>query len=92
MFEPGERSLPCLPWLVKDFISHRYDMKHLIKKIMTSAVYARSSFANRRATKATRNSLSHYRVKRLPAEVLLDAIARITDVPYAICGLSRGLA
>src|SRR5262249_20887940 len=32
-----------LDWLVSDFIAHRYDVKHLMRTIMNSAVYARSS-------------------------------------------------
>ncbi len=78
-----------LDWLVADFIAHRYDVKHLIKTIMNSAAYARSSvpFAgNALDTKY----LSHYRVKRLPAEVLLDAIARVTDVPTPFTGYPAG--
>ncbi len=34
--------------------------------------------------------LSHYRVKRLPAEVLLDAIARVTEVPTPFAGYPAG--
>jgi hypothetical protein len=34
--------------------------------------------------------LSHYRVKRLPAEVLLDAISRVTDVPTPFAGYPAG--
>ena len=34
---------PLLDWLVADFLAHGYDVKHLIRTIMTSAVYARSS-------------------------------------------------
>src|SRR5262249_49082387 len=34
--------------------------------------------------------LSHYRVKRLPAEVLLDAISRVTEVPTPFSGYPAG--
>jgi hypothetical protein len=34
--------------------------------------------------------LSHYRVKRLPAEVLLDAIAHVTEVPTPFGGYPAG--
>src|SRR5262249_42759486 len=55
-------------WLLAEFVAHRFDVKHLIRTIMTSAAYARSSLTvpgNESGTKF----LSHYRVKRLPAEV-----------------------
>jgi hypothetical protein len=84
---PSDEAL--LDWLVADFIAHRYDVKHLIRTIMNSAVYARSSVpvpGNESDTKF----LSHYRVKRLPAEVLLDAIARVTEVPTPFSGYPAG--
>jgi hypothetical protein len=84
---PSDEAL--LDWLVADFIAHRYDVKHLIRTIMNSAVYARSSVpvpGNESDTKF----LSHYRVKRLPAEVLLDAIARVTEVSTPFSGYPAG--
>jgi hypothetical protein len=78
-----------LDWLVHDFIAHRFDVKHLIRTIMSSAAYARSSQpvpGNERDTKY----LSHYRVKRLPAEVLLDAISQVTEVPTPFTGYPSG--
>ena len=82
---------PLMDWLVDDFLAHGYDVKHLIRTIMNSAAYARSSVpvpGNAADTKF----LSHYPVKRLPAEVLLDAIARVTEVADLVRGLSGGLA
>jgi hypothetical protein len=84
---PSDQAL--LDWLVADFIAHRYDVKQLIRTILTSAVYARSSLpvpGNESDTKF----LSHYRVKRLPAEVLLDAIAQVTEVPTSFSGYPAG--
>ena len=83
---------PLMDWLVADFRAHGYDVKHLIRTIMNSAVYARSSVpvAGRHAADA--KFLSHYPVKRLPAEVLLDAIARVTDVPTTLPRLPGRLA
>jgi hypothetical protein len=80
---------PLLEWLVADFLAHGYDLKHLVRTIMTSAAYARSSLpvpGNASDTKF----LSHYPVKRLPAEVLLDAIARVTEVPTNFPGYPSG--
>lgn len=80
---------PLLEWLVADFLAHKYDMKHLIRTIMTSAVYARSSLPSAENSADTR-FLSHYPVKRLPAEVILDAIARVTEVPNEFPGYPSG--
>ena len=80
---------PLLEWLVADFLAHKYNMKHLVRTIMSSAVYARSSLPT--AENATDSRfLSHYPVKRLPAEVILDAIARVTEVPNNFPGYPSG--
>ena len=43
-----------------------------------------------RGTRRTTKFLSHYRVKRLPAEVLLDAISQVTEVPTPFAGYPSG--
>ena len=78
-----------MAWLVEDFRSHGRDVRHLIRRIMTSAAYSRSSDpipGNEDDSKF----LSHYPAKRLPAEVLLDAIARVTEVPTPFAGYPAG--
>lgn len=76
-------------WLVADFRAHKRDVKHLIRTIMTSAAYARSSEPVP-GNETDAKFLSHYTVKRLPAEVLLDAISRATDVPTPFGGYPSG--
>ena len=61
--------------LAKDFIEHKYDVKTLIRLIMNSAAYQRSAKAAPGA-EADDRFYSHYLVRRLPAEVLLDAYSR----------------
>lgn len=62
-----------------DFVKHGYDLKHLIRTIMNSSVYQLSSEAN--ATNQSDNVFySKYVIKRLPAEVLLDAMSQVTGV------------
>ena len=78
-----------MDWLVADLLAHDFDVKHLIRTIMTSAVYARSSGpVAGNETDAT--FLSHYPVKRLPAEVILDAVSKVTRVPTAFAGYPAG--
>ena len=75
--------------LSKDFVEHGFHVKHLIATIMNSAVYQLSSEAN--ATNTSDNKYySKYIVKRLPAEVLLDAMSQVTGVPSKFGGYPAG--
>jgi hypothetical protein len=76
-------------WLVDDFRAHRRDVKHLIRTIMTSAAYSRSSEPGL-GDRDDGRFLSHYVVKRLPAEVLLDALGRATGVATNFAGYPGG--
>jgi hypothetical protein len=70
---------PLLDALAEHFRKERYDIKKLVRTIMTSRVYGLSSLANDRNAGDTRNYSRHYR-QRLRAEVLLDAVSDITGV------------
>jgi len=66
--------------VVQDFIDHKFDVKHLIRTIMNSGAYQLSSEAN--ATNQYDGVFySKYVVKRLPGEVILDAMSQVTGVP-----------
>ena len=72
-----------------DFVKHGYDLKHLMRTIMNSATYQLSSESN--ATNQADNVFySKYIIKRLPAEVLLDAMSQVTGVPTAFAGYPAG--
>jgi hypothetical protein len=66
--------------LVKDFTAHKYDVKHLIRTIMNSATYQRSSTPLAENV-ADDRFYSHYLIRRLSAEVALDAYSQVTGVP-----------
>jgi hypothetical protein len=66
--------------LEKDFIAHKYDVKWLIRTVMNSATYQRSARPLPGNEKDDR-FYSHYLIRRLPAEVILDAYAQVTGVP-----------
>ena len=71
---------PLLAALAQHLVEHRYDLKQLIRVILQSATYARSSqplTENRAETRF----YSRYYPRRLMAEVLLDAISQVTAVP-----------
>lgn len=75
--------------LTQDFVKNGYDIKRLIRLIMNSSTYQLSSEAN--ATNQTDTVYySKYIVKRLPAEVLLDAMSQVTGVPSAFPGYPSG--
>jgi hypothetical protein len=80
---------PLLEALADDFRRHGYDLKHLIRTIMASTVYALSSTPNERNVSDTRNFSRHYR-QRLRAEVLLDAVGDLTGVPESFDGTPPG--
>jgi hypothetical protein len=73
--------------LAKDVIDHKYDVKHLIRTIMNSATYQRSS-RPLLGNKSDDRFYSHYLIRRLPAEVILDAYSQVTDVPTPFTQLS----
>jgi hypothetical protein len=74
------RNEALLDALAKDLIEHRYDLKYLMKTIMQARTYQTTSVATP-ANKIDTQFFSHYPVRRLQGEELLDAIAQVTDVP-----------
>jgi len=66
--------------LVSDFVSNRYDLRHLIRRITASAAYQRSAVPTP-GNEADDRYYSRCVPRRLPAEVLLDAYAQVTGVP-----------
>lgn len=77
---------PLLDAIANDFVSHGYDLKHLIRTIMRSNLYQLSAEPNETNVGDTRHFSRAYH-RRLPAEVLLDAVALATGVPEDFQGL-----
>ncbi|HEY1336074.1 MAG TPA: DUF1549 domain-containing protein [Bryobacteraceae bacterium] len=75
--------------LSRDFVEHGYDVQRLIRQVMTSSVYQLSSEAN--ATNQSDNVYySKFIVRRLAAEVILDAMSQVTGAPTAFSGYPAG--
>jgi hypothetical protein len=75
--------------LTRDFVGNGYDVRRLIRSIMNSAVYQLSSEAN--ATNQSDNTYySKHIVRRLAAEVILDAMSQVTGSPTAFSGYPAG--
>lgn len=69
-----------MAFLSRFLIDHRYDLKALMREIMLSETYQRSS-EPLDGNQADRKYFSHYYPKRLMAEVIHDAIVSVTNVP-----------
>jgi len=67
-----------LKYLEQELVSHKYDLKHIYRLILNSKTYQLSSRPNQ-WNQQDLTHFSHYRVKRLGAEQLLDAVSEITD-------------
>jgi Protein of unknown function (DUF1553)/Protein of unknown function (DUF1549)/Bacterial Ig-like domain (group 2) len=76
--------------LVRDFVAHNYDVNYLIRTIMQSATYQTSSKPLKENVDDDKYG-SHYAIKRLPAEVLLDAYSQVTQVPEKFEGYPAGM-
>jgi len=82
-------NVPLMNALVEDFVKSGYDIKHLCRVILSSAAYQRSW----KTTPANVNDdryFSHYLARRLPAEVVLDAVSQVTQVPTLFSGFAKG--
>jgi hypothetical protein len=76
--------------LKKEFVDKKYDLRALMRVVLTSRAYQLSS-ATRPGNEADVRFYSHYAARRLPAEVLLDAICDATGVPERFDGYPVGL-
>ncbi len=80
---------PLLAFLTDKVIESGFDAKAIMRLIMNSRVYQLSSTPNTTNGRDEQN-FSHYMRRRLPAEVLLDAICEVTQVPETFPGLPAG--
>ncbi len=75
--------------LVDELVSSGFDLRQLMRSILSSAAYQRSSKTNE--TNADDEVYySHYIPRRMPAEVALDAVTQVTRVPTRFEGLPEG--
>jgi len=84
-------SNPALWQLMQDeFRGSGFDLRHLQRLILTSRAYQLSSRSLPGNANDTRY-YSHYQARRLPAEVLVDALSAATGVPAIFEGYPIGL-
>jgi hypothetical protein len=81
---------PLWNYLNEQFVQSGFDLKHLMRLILNSQTYQRS------ASTLPQNQhdfrfYSHAQARRLPAEVLLDAIGAATGEPEQFAGYPLGI-
>ncbi len=74
--------------LAKDFIKHKFDVKHLIRTICNSRTYQLSSTANE-SNRHDKQNHARYYGKRLIAEVFLDAVDQVCGTRTQFNKMSR---
>lgn len=76
--------------LNREFVEHRYSLRHLVRVIMNSRTFQLSS--ETRPENATEiRFYSHFYARRLPSEVLLDAVSYSTGIPDEFAGYPIGI-
>ena len=79
-----------LDYLAKRMVDHNFDIRKLAKEICMSAAYQRSTRANDNNEQDTRN-YARATIRRMRAEVLLDAIADASGNTAKHTGMSQGM-
>ncbi len=80
---------PLFDWLAKQVVENRYDLKQVMRLILNSRVYQLTADPND-TNREDEQNFSHHYVRRIPAEVLLDAISEVTGSPELFLGRPRG--
>jgi hypothetical protein len=80
---------PLLAHLSRQVVDSDYDLKAVTRLILNSQVYQLSSVSNETNFDDQQN-FSHYLVKRMPAEVLLDAMSAVTESAEEFAGFPSG--
>jgi hypothetical protein len=80
---------PLLAALSADFAGHGFDMKRLMRTILPSRAYQRSSRPNA-TNRADDRFYSRCLPRRLSGEALLDAICQVTEQPESYAGMPAG--
>ena len=72
--------------LAKDFVKHKFDVKHVIRTIVNSRVYQLSAEPTA-ANKDDRQNFARYYARRLIAEVFFDAVNQVTGARAGFGGV-----
>jgi hypothetical protein len=75
--------------LTQDFVEHRFDARHLMRRIVTSATYQRSAVPTP-SNRHDEQNFSHAVPRRVPAEALLDSLVQATGIAENFAGAPPG--
>jgi hypothetical protein len=75
--------------LAEDFVASGYDVKHLIRTITISYAYRLNS-APEPGNAGDTQTFARFYARRLPAEVILDGISQVLEVPTVFPGVPAG--
>lgn len=73
-----------------EFVAKRYDLKHMMRLILNSRAYQLAS-STVEGNETDARFYSHHYARRLPAEVLMDAMSAAADVPDSFAGYPVGV-
>lgn len=76
--------------LARDLAEHRFDLRHLVRRIASSHTYQLSATPNE-TNRTDEGNLSHAIVQRIEAEPLLDMIAQVLQTPVKFDGQPLGV-
>ena len=80
---------PLMAYLASDLRAHHYDLKHLMREILCSEAYNRQS-QTQPGNERDNRYYSHFLVKRMSAEQLLDALNDVTGETETFEGYAQG--
>jgi hypothetical protein len=73
--------------LARDFIAHKFDVKHVLRTILNSRVYQLSAEPTEH-NRGDRQNFARYYARRMPAEVFLDAVDQAAGTRTGFSGVS----
>ncbi len=74
-----------LDYLAKEFISHGFDTRHMLREICKSRTYQLALVTNK-WNEDDKTNYSHALARRLPAEVLYDSVLKVTGAGSRLPG------
>lgn len=80
---------PLLDYLAGRLVQEKFDLKAFMREILNSHVYQLAATTND-SNRDDEQNFSHYLARRLPAEVILDAISDVTGVAESFSGQPPG--
>jgi hypothetical protein len=71
--------------LARDFVASGFDLRHVVRTICNSRTYQLAATPDE-SNARSRGTFARFQPRRLPAEVLLDAVDRVTESPTPYTG------